>query len=110
MKPVLADRVLKTARDLLGIDVTYTPPGSPVTPVVVRGIFQVPAQTVELVLANDPLFIASTQPRLKVRLADLPGGDALVATTVGPIGGVTYTVAEVHRDGLGGALLVLAGP
>jgi hypothetical protein len=97
--------ILDAGIRVFGRDVLYTPlVGSPAT---VRGVFDKPTQNVPFGLAVDPLVLASLKPRLGVKLADLPSDQAVVGDTVGPIDGVTYTVAEVEKDGQGGASLVL---
>lgn len=105
--PDLAAEVLDACIETFAIDTTYTPPSG--SPAAVRGVFDRPSQDVAFALGGGelPMAVASFRPTLGVKLASLPGGVAVRGATVGPIGGLTFKVAEIVEDGQGGASLVL---
>lgn len=96
----LADRALQKVCTMLGDEVTYNPSvGSPVT---INGVFN--RQFVEID-PNTGQAIATNQPNLLVRLADLSSAPTLADTVT--VNGVSYKVIDSQEDGEGGSLLLL---
>jgi hypothetical protein len=97
----LADLARQATEAVLGETATYTAPlGSPVT---IVGLFDAAFVRQEL---QDGVAVENVGPAMAVTLADLPGG-AAVREAVVVVRSTSYKVAEIHKDGQGGALLRL---
>lgn len=96
----LTDNLTKATVKTFGQPVTYQPLSLPA--VSLMAIFDDKYQAVD---PDSGAIITSTQPMLRVRIADLPRnplqGDLVT------ISGVTYRVNDFEPDGGGGAMLLL---
>jgi hypothetical protein len=98
--PDLADGVLVATRDLFGEVATYTAIGA--SPLTISAIFDDDAVIVSQELGVP---VRSGRPGVGVRLADL--GVAPILGAEVSVRGMDFTVADVVRDGHGGAVLLL---
>lgn len=98
--PDLADEVLVKTRDLFGEPATYTAIGS--SPLAISAIFDEDATIVSQELGVP---VRSGRPGVGVRLSDLGVAPILGAEVT--LRGMDFEVADVVRDGQGGAVLLL---
>lgn len=92
--------VLSACRDAFGEAVTYTPQGESAESI--RGIFNAKSTVI-----NDGIPILTNDPSLGVKLSDFTSTNAPQDEDTVVVRGTTYKVAEVSRDGEGGAELRL---
>lgn len=94
------DEVMRVCTESFSTEVVYDAQAH--APVTIHGIFDAAYQEIQIL---DGAQIMSTQPRLGVRLSDLPAtpreGDRCT------IAGQLYRVAEYRPDGEAGAALLL---
>ncbi len=89
-------------RDRLGGSITYTPTvGAAVT---VDGVFDAAHRTVE---GAGESAVNSVGPAVFLTQSDLPSDPETDTTATVTVSAVTYSIREVHPDGLGGVYLLL---
>lgn len=105
-----ADRASFLSVDEFGEEATYTLAGGGVTPEI-PGILNDP----HLRVVGGEVDVSDAQPTFLCRSSDLPGGaaggdagDTLALAATDLHGAVTYRVADLHPDGSGMTLIVLA--
>lgn len=96
----VTDGIIKTVNGTFGTTVSYTAKGQ--SAVSIKAVFDAAFVSVQ---SGGEVTVASTQPVLFVRIADLPQKPSNSDTAT--INSVNYKVKEVQEDGWGGALLAL---
>lgn len=95
----LADDVQSAVCAELGVEVVYRPTAG--TPVTIRGVF---SNELSLIALGEGSDVQTTRPKIFVRQVDL--GVAPARGDEFDVGGATYVVGEVRRDGEGGVELL----